>query len=119
MSQESADGNALYYSRSGREPGLWKASAVGGEESVVFPDLPVNNRLWQITAKGVYFAEGRDHSLISFRDFASGRTTRILAADKPLLSGYGHLALSPDGRYLLYPQIDQEGKDIMLLEYLD
>lgn len=32
------------------------------------------------------------------------------------LTGAGRLAVSPDGRWLLYPQVDQAGSDILLVE---
>ena len=51
---------------------------------------------------------------LKFRDFAFNRERQVLAFDKrPFNSG---LAISPDGRWCLYTQVDQCDTDIMLVE---
>lgn len=53
---------------------------------------------------------------IAFFSFATGRTTQIAALEKePAWSGTG-LTVSPDGRWILYVQMDQVVSDVMLVE---
>jgi hypothetical protein len=69
-----------------------------------------------VTEKGVYFARAgtRDRSAsINFLNFATGTTTDIARVGKPLDLG---LTVSPDGRTLLYAQIDSSGRDLLLVE---
>jgi hypothetical protein len=55
-----------------------------------------------------------DHtSSIRFLDARTGATTEILKVAKPVDLG---LALSPDGRRLLFTQVDYSGQDLMLVE---
>jgi hypothetical protein len=48
-----------------------------------------------------------------FRDFATGKVTPILHLAKPTDLG---LEVSPDGRYLLFVQLDYSGSDLKLVE---
>jgi len=50
---------------------------------------------------------------VRFRDAQTGQTTDILKISKPVDLG---LALSPDGRTLLFTQVDYSGQDLMLVE---
>jgi uncharacterized protein YdeI (BOF family) len=50
---------------------------------------------------------------IQFLSFADGAITTIIAIAKPVFLG---LTVSPDGKSLLYTQIDQEVSDLMLVE---
>jgi hypothetical protein len=40
----------------------------------------------------------------------------VAEVEKPLQAWNSGLAVSPDGQWVLYPQIDQSGSDIMLVE---
>jgi hypothetical protein len=46
-------------------------------------------------------------------DMSTGNTTTILTLQKETALG---MSVSPDGRFLLYSQIDQGGSDLMLVE---
>jgi hypothetical protein len=56
-------------------------------------------------------------SLHFFR-FRDGRVSQIATSDRPPIVGDSAMALSPDGRALLYTQVDQSGSDIMLADLL-
>lgn len=47
-----------------------------------------------------------------FFDFATRKTREIFKADKDLAKG---MSISPEGRYMLYSQIDESNADIMLV----
>jgi Tol biopolymer transport system component len=108
---ESPDGKTLYYSRESGD-GIWKMPVDGGPETQVVKSLFRNN--FAVTNGGIYFTPSSEPS-VQFTDFVSG-ATRTLAqlAKRPDLG----LALSPDGRYLLFTLVDFEGSDLMLAEGL-
>jgi Tol biopolymer transport system component len=113
---ESPDGNYVYYAKGRDVPGLWRVPVKGGEEALVLNRLGVGAwPLWAVVNQGIYFAEpeGKSRGVIEFFSFATRRVIRVAAIEK--LPGNG-LALSRDGRWLLYGQDDFGGMDIMLVE---
>ena len=67
------------------------------------------DRTWPISCAN---DEPGGETIRRFR-LATGEDTRIAGLAK---TAYLGLALSPDGRYLLYSQIDQQGSDLMLVD---
>jgi Tol biopolymer transport system component len=118
---ESVDSNFIYYSKVWMGlPGIWRAPVEGGEETLILElEKTGHRRSWAIAEMGAYFAvaETPSSSVVKFFSFATGRVERQVAtlerAHKWLTHG---LAVSPDGRWLLYTRIDQSGSDIMLME---
>ncbi|MBZ5585467.1 MAG: hypothetical protein LAQ30_25355, partial [Acidobacteriia bacterium] len=105
---ESPDGKYLYYVRPARGP-VFRMRVEGGEEAQVLPA----GVFWQfgVTAGGLYFlAPGQKR--IEFLDAATGKVSTIATLDSPAY----RLAVSPDGAYLLWPQLDRETQDLMLVE---
>ncbi len=103
---ESDDGRFLYYSKF-TQPGIWKMPLNGGEEILVL-DQPAGFHWynWALTRNGIYFlTEDPLNGKIKFFDFATGKTISIFAPEK-LVGDAGGLALSPDGKSLLYTQRD-------------
>jgi Tol biopolymer transport system component/DNA-binding winged helix-turn-helix (wHTH) protein len=103
---ESDDGRFLYYSKF-TQPGIWKMPLNGGEEILVL-DQPAGLHWynWALTRNGIYFlTEDPLNGKIKFFDFATGKTISIFALEKPV-GDAGGLALSPDGKSLLYTQRD-------------
>jgi Tol biopolymer transport system component len=72
----------------------------------------IRGLFYVVTPRGIYFESNRT---ISFWDMASGRTHEVLAPSKPM--GIG-LAVSPDGRSLLFTQIDTQGADLYMIDGL-
>jgi Tol biopolymer transport system component len=111
---ESADGKYLYYAKGRTEGGLYRMPTAGGEEMVVLDRLkPGYWGYWALANDGIYFADGPG---IYFFRFQDKRIRQISTVEKGLTIGDSSMALSPDGRTLLYTQIDQSGADIMLAE---
>ncbi len=112
---ESMDGRFLFYSKF-RECGIWKKSLDNSEES----RLPINVCHWydwDVTRDGIYF-ENLDfppNGRIEYFDFAHGHSTPIQALDKPV-SPYGGLAVSPDGKSLLFGQNELNESYIMVMK---
>jgi Tol biopolymer transport system component len=112
---ESRDGRFLYYAKFG-ESGIWKRSLESGEES----RLPINIYYWvgwDLARGGIYFlnADFRPNGRIEFFDFANGQSTPIFALDKPF-PFFGGLALSPDGKSLLFGQNELNESYIMVMK---
>jgi hypothetical protein len=112
---ESKDGRFLYYAKFG-EAGIWKKSLASGEES----RLPLNVNFWtewDLAPGGIYFLnqEVKPYGRIEFFDFADGQSTPIFTSDKPFPLFAG-LALSPDGKSLLFGQGEIDESYIMLVK---
>ena len=108
---ESPDGKTLYFVK---KDGVWKMPVEGGEEKQLIADVYRVN--YAVTDRGIYFTprNARDgSSSVQFFDFATGRATSIVRITKPLDLGIG---VSPDGRTLLYSQVDVTGSNLMLVD---
>jgi Tol biopolymer transport system component/tRNA A-37 threonylcarbamoyl transferase component Bud32 len=113
---ESPDGKILYYTKSLEDYSLWKVPVGGGEETPILPHLAVGCwGYWSVTAEGIYFYD-RVTKAIEFSSFATHRITQIAKPEKPPTGDFKGLAVSPDGRWILFAQVDQETRKIMLVE---
>jgi hypothetical protein len=62
-----------------------------------------------VAANGIYLTQ---EGSIDFVDFATAGIRTVLKTRPPDAG----LAISPDGRYLLFAQVDAIGSDLMLVE---
>jgi Tol biopolymer transport system component/predicted Ser/Thr protein kinase len=114
---QSFDGNFVYYAKLG-SAGIWKVPVGGGEETLVLDHGWQG--LWALSKEGIYFTD-RDNSVSSvlkYYRFAT-RQTRIVKEfpkDTKLDWNSTVFSVSPDGRWILYSQLDQAGCDLMLME---
>ncbi len=112
---ESPDGKSIYYTKGVLiQRALWKMPVSGGEESQVLPSVVW--RAFSLVNEGIYFipepgADGK--SSIQFLSFATGKVKTVAPMSAPPFEG---LSVSPDGRSLLFSQIDEAGSDLMLVE---
>jgi Tol biopolymer transport system component len=113
----SLDGKFVYYRR-GRT--IWRVPTAGGEgEQVIDPD----RGLWwsttlQVTRSGLYFLEFErsDRSfVVSFYDFATKRSSVVVRLPH-MDSQAPSFSISPDGRTVLYPRVDQAQTDLVMFE---
>ncbi|HZI67479.1 MAG TPA: protein kinase [Thermoanaerobaculia bacterium] len=113
VSNEAPDGAHLYYIDIPMAPKpLWRVSAAGGPPVKVVDG--VFGWFFQATEQGIYYADQADgETRLRFHDFGTGRSTTVA----------GHLGqigfapgVSPDGRTILYSQIDSTVDDLMLVE---
>jgi len=114
--QESTDGKFLYYMKGWPEAvSVWRASVDGSQESKVLESVHSEGQ-WTVGKQGIYFFRTPDkkgHSDISFYDFATGEIRKLLTIQRPVDN---HIAVSPDGRTIIYPQSDEAGSVLMLVE---
>ena len=67
---------------------------------------------WTLVHDGIYFTPQHSPRSICFFDFATRHTREIFKADKDLDDG---MSMSPDGRYMLYSQVDESNANIMFV----
>jgi eukaryotic-like serine/threonine-protein kinase len=111
---ESPDGQTVYYQKGDFSGSLWKMRTNGGEESPVLPS--VASRAFSIVNDGIYFIsmpEAGQNASLQFLSFATQKVKTIAPLLRPLDEG---LAVSPDGRFILFSQSDEAGSDLMLVE---
>ena len=115
----SPDGRWIYYWNE-IDSSLWSVSAAGEDERHLSGMPPLRgafNASWTVGPSGMYFIDAEPpHPGIDFLDFASQRTQRVVDLPGPPVPSGGPLALSPDGRGLLFEEIDAVTSEIMLVE---
>jgi Tol biopolymer transport system component len=109
------EGDWLYFTRAEGADGLWRQPVGGGPAERVLKSLFRYN--YAVTSKGVYYVASPPRpdgaSSVQFLDFATRADTTIAPIDARVDLG---LAVSPDGKYLLFTKIDYLGADLMLVE---
>ena len=77
----------------------------------------VDGRTFAVVKEGIYFVPKcrilPARTSIQFFNFATKKIRSITTIERPL---WYYLSVSPDGRWILYSQIDQETSDLMLVE---
>ena len=113
---ESPDRQKVFFSTFAPDSTLYEGSLEQpGAESAI-PGMPVlaDVTLWAPVSDGIYFVpKDAPHSL-HYYDFSTRKTRPILTVEKDLSDG---LSVSPDGRWVIYAQIDQLNSDIMLIDH--
>ena len=115
--QESLKGDTLYFAARNVNTALRTISLTG-----TFPEAPIDklppvagNKLWHMVPGGIYFVPANASKSVDYFDFTTEKIRKILDAPKDFGDA---LSVSPDGRWLLYAQEDEENTDIMLVENL-
>ncbi|HTR25184.1 MAG TPA: winged helix-turn-helix domain-containing protein [Terriglobales bacterium] len=115
---ESADGKYLYYTKYD-SPGAFRVPVSGGEEVKILDEPPQGYwGYFTVGTDGLYFAgdNGNHKPGLKFYDFATKKTSVVTALDKDPYYGAPGLAVSPDGRSVLYVQLDEGRDNLMLAE---
>jgi len=114
--EESPDGRFLYYSKGWPlQVSLWRMPVEGSEEVKVLDSVNTDG-LWTLGREGVYFftpPDNKGHSDMRLLEFSTGKIRKILTIERALIQ---RIAVSPDGRTILYAQLDEAGSDLMLVE---
>jgi len=116
--QASADGRFVYYSKHSmpRTSPIWRAPVGGGEGKVVLDRRP-DFMNWDLWGESIVYVNPDDEKgpTIELFDLTDRLVTEIAALGPRTRVGPG-LSVSPDGRWILYVQIDMSSSDIMLVE---
>ena len=112
---ESEDGKTLYFTRILRADSgsIWRMPLAGGPEEQLADSLYRSN--YAVAKRGVYYmthADASGNSTLKLYDFATGATSTVLQIGHPEFG----LDVSPDGRYLVYAQLDDPASGLMLIE---
>jgi eukaryotic-like serine/threonine-protein kinase len=116
MPQESPDGKFVYFIR-GWPLGVtvWKVPVEGGVETRILDSIHPRAQ-WTVTGRGIFFfarTDAKSRSDLWLYDFAKEKPLKQLTIGKTLGNRF---SVSPDGRSLLYTQVDEAGSDLMLVE---
>jgi Tol biopolymer transport system component len=116
---ESPDGKYVYFVR---HLSLWRVQPDGGAAEPVsgMPQLSGGGDAWFPTGSGIYYLSLNSKTKkaeIKFFDLKS-RTTRVIYVmeKNPPWAYVGGLPVSSDGKWLLFPQVDEQSSDLMLIE---
>jgi len=96
---------------------LWTRPVSGGPEEPL-EDMPIlrYDDSWTATTTGIYYTDSSSIPVVlNFYEFSSHSTRRVMILKQtPVLFGAAGIAVSPDGRWLLYTQVDDEQSEILL-----
>jgi len=113
---ESPDGKFVYYTRL-NVAGVWRVPVEGGEEVQVLDQG--NQGRWALLQQGVCLLnpDATPAPVLAFFSFAARRLAPLATLPEGArFYGGPSLAVSPDGRWMLYVQFDQTESDILLVE---
>ena len=112
---ESADGKILYFPSRNVNALIMMLpldrADTAPQPVAGMPNLSVEHQ-WAVVTSGIYFVPQTAPRTICFYDFATGHTREIFKTDRELSDG---ISVSPDGRYMLYSQLDENNSNIMLV----
>jgi Tol biopolymer transport system component len=116
---ESPNAKFLYYVKALQATDLWKVPVQGGQAAKVLEGLSTYVNLAAVD-DGIYFVPVRERgrgSSLQFLNFATNQIKTLASFEKPLdLGSLGGLAVSADGKWILYTQVEQAGSELMLVE---
>jgi Tol biopolymer transport system component len=119
---ETADGQYLYFAKGRGKPGLWRRPLKADRGS---REEPVMNQLqywglWALSSRGIYFldlpASPQEKVRLKFFDLQSKNTADVSTLNKPINRWDPAVTLSPDGRHLIYEQVDSGGSNIAIVD---
>jgi Tol biopolymer transport system component len=113
---ESHDGKLLYYAKGRSGTSLWKVPVSGGNEIQVLESL-LSLETFVVVDTGIYFIPASpfpiSSSSIRFFSFATRKLGPITTIENPSSLGF---TVHPDGRSILFSQLDYRGSELMLVE---
>jgi Tol biopolymer transport system component len=113
---ESPDGRFVYYLKALMDTDVWRISTDGAQATRVLEGLS-NYRDLAVVESGLVFVPTRNTSSLQFLSFTTGKIRLLANVDRPIaLDPFGGMAVSPDGRSILYTQVEQAGSELMLVE---
>ena len=120
----SPDGKFFYYLRSRAAGGLRRVPVEGGREEELVAS--VRDRNWAVTPEGIYIFQAsagatglygvNQPAELLFYDLHT-RRLNTTGFTSPRRIGNNGIAVSPDGQRLVFPQLDEAGSSIMVVEH--
>jgi Tol biopolymer transport system component len=117
--RESFDGETLYFVDGWTDATLKRVSVnqPGPASPVEGMPLLKDAALWTVVPGGIYFVPADSPHSIRYFDLSTRRVRRVTEVDRNFNSANGGLSVSPDGRWILYSQVDDVNSDIMLVNH--
>ena len=114
---ESPDHAFLYYTKYD-SPGIFRVPVSGGPEVKILDDPPRTGwGYFGVVADGIYFAAPeQQRAAIKFFDFRSRKISDVAYWEKQPFAGAPGMAVSHDGRWILYVQLDEARNNLMLAD---
>ena len=111
---EAADG-FVYYSKTFRSDEIWKVRPDGREETLVVKTPGSDSWSWALGTVGIYFVTNNNGGKggVSLYEFQTKKILPLMPLEKRAVEP----ALSPDGQSLIFFQIDQYERTIMLVNH--
>jgi len=113
LPRESPDGKFVYYHKGLLGPNtVCRLPVQGGEAAKLLDGVGS----WTVGRDGVYFftePDEKGRTDLSIYEFATSKIRKIVTIERPVRFS---IAASPDGRSILYTQVDESGSDLMLVE---
>lgn len=116
---ESEDGRWLYFTHYG-EPGLWRSPIGGGAEKKIFDGPPTGNlNYWTLAGNAVYSLSERAGQFTLQRiDPESGRAQPVYAL-KHNPTPFAGMSLTPDGKRIIFAELDRASSGLTLVDHFD
>jgi serine/threonine protein kinase/dipeptidyl aminopeptidase/acylaminoacyl peptidase len=117
---ESYDSKYLYFAQKDNNSKILRVPVTGGEEEIV-NDKILNNLNWggwALTGKGIYFAKIDSNIIghIYYYNFDTKKAKPIFVTPKPIWPYSTKIDVSPDGRLLLFVEVDEYSSNIILTQ---
>lgn len=89
----------------------------GGEERAELDEV-LHEAHWSVWEDNIVFISQDENvgPAIELFNLRSRETTRLTALGRDTRLAFGDIAVSPDGRWILYPRLDRSGSDLILVE---
>jgi len=113
---ESLDGRTIYFGTRPSRPTLetLPAERPGTESPLEGMPRLLSADFWTITAGGIYFVPADAPRSFRYFDFNTRKIRQVFEVQRRLAGG---MSVSPDGRWILYSEVDEENRDIMLIDH--
>jgi Tol biopolymer transport system component/DNA-binding winged helix-turn-helix (wHTH) protein len=112
----SPDGQYVYFFRNRK---LWRMIADGSspEEVKGMPELSFQGTEWFPSRAGIYFMSHENaKATIELYDSRTQKIRPIFSLEKSPPYWIGAMPVSPDGKWMLFPQIDGHSSNLMMVE---
>jgi Tol biopolymer transport system component/DNA-binding winged helix-turn-helix (wHTH) protein len=114
---ESVDGKTLYYAKGLAVRGIWQIATGGGEESEVLGmPQPGFWGYWGPARHGIFYLDTSGAPGINFLNLSTHTADRVFALENRPAEHAPGLAISRDGKFILYTQVNQSGTNIDLVQ---
>jgi hypothetical protein len=115
MPVESVDGTTVYYYKWPEPNEIWSAPVHGGPPERITGPTHAYPLGFTVTAEGIYYPappHAGEERFIRFFQFSTRRSHPVVMTNRSPRLG---MSISPDGRFILFDQLDDSGSDLMLV----